>query len=169
MPEARADGENTLSDLERRLRGWQPAAAGLSRERMLFEAGRAAGGQRSRPRAVGVAIHLGLLAACAGLLAAWSNERLAHQRLGEQLLALQTQLQAQSDPEALPSRSVPPAAQLSRLERPDPMSYLVLVRRLGGTEPFESRSPIDRSTAPISRDEPLPPTLRAGDRTSINL
>ena len=169
MSEARTDGENTLSDLERRLRGWQPAADGLSRERMLFEAGRAAGRRRSGPLALGGAIHLGLLVACAGLLAAWSHERLAHQRVGEQLLALQTQLEAQSNPESLASGSVPAAARLGRLERPDPMSYLVLVRRLGGSEPFESRSPVDRSTAPNSRDEPLPPTLRAGDRTSIDL
>lgn len=33
--------EDDLTDLERRLRQWQPTALGLDRDRMLFEAGRA--------------------------------------------------------------------------------------------------------------------------------
>ena len=71
--------QDPVSSLEERLRSWVPSAGGLDRDRMLFEAGRAAA---QRPIAsAGTSTRLWKLATAAavllasGLGLAWHNER----------------------------------------------------------------------------------------------
>jgi len=76
--------ENDLSDVERRLAGWQPASERLDVDAMLFAAGRAAG-RGGRGRWLWPALSV-LLAVLAGGLGVWGLfERAERQALASQL------------------------------------------------------------------------------------
>jgi hypothetical protein len=113
-----------LSDLERRLAAWRPAASGnLSRERMLFEAGRASAAPATSGRAPW-ALAACLALACAGLGAGWAAER------GGRLQAenLVVGLTPRDAPTAIePAPSIPPRP--TEIRPPDPSSYLALTQR----------------------------------------
>jgi hypothetical protein len=164
------DDENSigpdLSSLERRLAAWRPAAGALDRDRMLYDAGRAAAGARTWR-----------LAAAALLLAAVSlggllvNEReqlarehslLARERMHR--LEAETALAARARASE-PSPAIPATA--PAIEPPAPDSYLVLTARLAqgvaeppwpdvGREPAPTGSS-PRSSEPSPRPVPLRP------------
>ena len=141
---------NALAD---RLRGWQPSSGGLDRDRLIFEAGRAAGLAEARtvyrkrfwPMAMATAASL-LLAV--GLFLTREAEPSGRQERNEMAKISQ---QSQPLPETVPITPV------------DPNSYLALARQIadgsldqGPTEPTRSGvdhpSPIDRPTPLRARD-----------------
>lgn len=113
-----------LSDLERRLAAWRPAASGsLSRERMLFEAGRASAAPAASGRAPW-ALAACLALACAGLGAGWAAERNGRVQ-AEKLVA---GLTPRDTPTAIePAPVIPPWP--TEIRPPDPSSYLALTQR----------------------------------------
>src|SRR5205814_842686 len=101
--------QGDLNDLERRLAGWRPAASGLDRDRLMFEAGRASARPGRRER-IG-SVSLACLALVLGVLLA--QER-AQRRAG-------TAGPVTTAPS--PSPAVSPASSSPALA-PDPDSYL---------------------------------------------
>jgi hypothetical protein len=137
-----------LSDLERRLRSWEPASGGLDRDCMLFEAGRAAAGRTVGP---GRSVRLWRLATAAAVVAAlglgqgWRTERL-HRQAVELLLAAELPRPVPTA-QARPSR--PPRHEPS-VTPIDPSSYLALVRRTAPPGPAPLPGPPgDTSGQPI--------------------
>jgi hypothetical protein len=135
--------KDRVTSLEDRLRQWVPDAAGLDRDRMLFEAGRAQalGSIRAESRA-----RLWKLAAAAAVVLAvgsgfaWHNER-------NQRLALELALAGA--PVTLPAtvRSAPELmTEHPKREVADPSSYLVLVRQVTNQE--DCAEPLPHATTP---------------------
>jgi hypothetical protein len=116
------------SGFERRLASWLPAASALDRDRMLFEAGRAAARAESRG-GVWPSAAVGLVALLAGLGGVLARERAQRQ-------ALEAALAARPPAQALVFASTPPRVAL--LEpgggRLGPSSYFVLTTRLASGE-----------------------------------
>jgi hypothetical protein len=108
-----------LSNLERRLAGWQPATADLHADRMLFAAGRASA--RRPTRFVWPA-----LSGCLAVLAALLATSLASERAEK--LALAKQMQQHSAPVLAETPSVPAAG--GPMEPLAPTAYLSARRAL---------------------------------------
>src|SRR4051812_17836107 len=152
MLDRNPDPADSLNDMERRLRSWQPSGGGLDRDRMLFEAGLAAarrpvGASRgawawrlATAAAVLVAVGLGL---------AWRAERTQRQVL-EPTLAARTP--GPADHELATARPAPPTEPSST--GIDPSSYLALAR---STDPQADPSlpgpPGDGKAAPRGRHD----------------
>jgi hypothetical protein len=139
-----------LSDLERRLAAWQPAAQGLDADAMLFAAGRA-----SRPRRLLWPALTVSLAALAVALGAWALQ----ERSGRLALAEQLRQPAAPAPEP-PSPSPVPA------EEPEgPQASSLLAARQALEHGLEAWPP-----QPVALTGPRPPSrpvLRAGDRNAL--
>jgi hypothetical protein len=151
--------DNDLSELERRLGNWQPSAAGLDSDAMLFAAGQAAA-RAGRGRFVWPLISTclaGLAVTLGGWLAAERSERLALARKIEQQ-------PAPAPP--LPQPSGPASPEPVVAEPPAPNSYLALRRQL-------EREPdpwADRASAREDSPPPPPPgspILRAFSRSEV--
>jgi hypothetical protein len=115
------DEENDLTALERRLAGWRPTTGGLDRDRILFDAGRAAAQADGRSR-LWQFTTVALVFVTAGIGGLLTHER-------SRRLALETQAADRTDlpePRSLASASV----QLVRFEPPGPNSYLALTSQL---------------------------------------
>jgi hypothetical protein len=144
--DAHARNPDDLTDLERRLAGWRPDAAGLDPDAMLFAAGRAS--VRPGPgRFVWPAV-AGCLAVAAVALGGWAaaerKERLALARLLEK--------PAPAAPAVAPEPSPSPAP-------PVPGSYLAVTRLIRqDPDAWLARAP---AGAPPARPPAAPPTLRA--------
>lgn len=156
MEPFRSEPETALNALEQRLGGWQPMPGTLNRDRMMFEAGRAAA-QRGTFRLVAIGGLMLLVAGLGGLLA---HERSQRQVL-EGLLAMQAQSSDFTPPKPDSPVLVPPASPV--VVELDPDSYLALTHRRTGSilDDFSAaaQEPLPtRSTAPL--DPPLSP-LRA--------
>ncbi len=171
---ANDEHEPDLSALANRLAAWRPSTGALDRDRMLYEAGRAA----ARPEASGrpwrlataalavVAIGLsGLLAHERSLLVheriVLAQERSRHSALG-QVLAGRTETSG-------PSPSALGAGPTAAPERPAPSSYFVLASRLStGVEEtswpdFDNHAGSRRPAAGPLEAIPQPAPLRPGD------
>jgi len=140
-----------LSDLERRLSAWQPAAQGLDADAMLFAAGRA-----SRPRRLFWPAMTMSLAALVVALGAWAlRERSDRLALAEQV----RQQQAPDEPSPPPI----PAAGPSTTDEPAPDSLFVARRALEhGLDAWPPR-PVVAAGPPA----PEPPVLRLGQRDAL--
>ncbi len=155
--------EDHLSPLEERLRSWVPSAGGLDRDRMLFEAGRAAVQGPSRAGTSGrlwkYATAASVLLAL-GLRIAWHNER-------SQRRALELTIARQAPPPALVST---PDLMTERQEEEtnvDPSSYLALVRQLRRLEDATNLEPQRTAPGTVQRvraaDPPQTAPLRPRD------
>jgi len=166
MSAERPNHEQDLSPLERRLQNWQPAASGSSRERMLFEAGRAAA-RRSRIGMAQVGF-AGFLVSSVLLAGGWMVERAKRQRLAQQLAEVQLDRHRESLPR-LPEERVDTEVRLALVDRPDPVSYLVLTRGIGSAGETRERAPETRAVPERIPVNPARDSLRAGDRLTIEL
>jgi hypothetical protein len=144
--------QDRVNDLEQRLRSWVPAAGALDRDRMLFEAGRAAAGAAVRARRISqwwkfAAAGAAVLAMGLGL--AWQNER-------RERLALQLDIARLTKPAPAPvaSTSVMMAEEHQRAVAPDRWSYLTLVRQVSRIEQGESLE--STSTEPTTTEKVEP-------------
>jgi hypothetical protein len=119
------DPDQAMSDLERPLRGLHPLAPALSRDRMLFEAGRAAGRAQGRNRRLAATSTLAaLVVGLGGLLA---REHTQRQSLERALAARVTE----QVPTVVAAKPVPPTVVVAASEPPEvsPYSYLAMSRR----------------------------------------
>jgi hypothetical protein len=142
--------EGDLTDLERRLAGWQPASLGRDRDRMLFEAGRAAARAEVWARVpLASAAALALVAVSLGAL-------LVRER--DQRHALEVRIVQQS---SLPKPIAPPieAALSPIVDRPPaPDSYLVLTHHMLAAGLDDAPLPTPRTTpgdTPPGAEPPL--------------
>ena len=139
------DREPELTALERRLAAWRPAAGTLDRDRMLYDAGRAAAegeGHRHAWRLATAA--LAIMTIGLGVL-------LAHER--SQRRALEIALAAR----AVPSPPSPVEFEIPPIEPPAPSSYFALTARLAA-------NPVDASWLDVEierePDHPAPTPRR---------
>lgn len=140
--------EGPLSDLERRLERWRPLPGSLDRDRMLFDAGRAAARAESWGR-LGAA-----LAASFALVAVGLGGLLVRER-GDRH-ALEATLAERTREPALPERVSP----LPTFAEPAPNSYLALSRRIlasGLEELPQAASNAPRGEIPERPEPPLTP------------
>src|SRR5262245_25425879 len=124
-----------LTDLERRLSGWTPSAGALDRDRMLFEAGRAAARSETRGRLT-TALAAGLAAVSVGL-GGWAVRESTQRRALE--LALADRSRALEV--VLAERSFPPEPDQIPVAALTPESYLVLTHRLATVDLDELKAP----------------------------
>lgn len=123
-----------LTALERRLSGWRPAAGALDRDRILYDAGRAAAEGRGRPWRLATGA---LLLVSMGLGGALIHQRSELAREGALLASERTRrLELET---ALAVRSAPSPVPQGTIEPPAPSSYLALSARLG--EEWDIASP----------------------------
>ena len=156
-----------LTALERRLAGWQPSAGSLDRDRMLYDAGRAAAGARTW-RAIAASLliaSVGLAALLAHQHSSLVRERALLSQERAERLQVETALAARPAA-AQPATSSPlPAA----IEPPSPSSYLALSARMAdGLDDLLSRGsgidPAPTRSAPANPGEELhPEPLRPRD------
>lgn len=166
MQEHEPFGLDDLTALERRLRGWRPDGRGLDRDRMLFEAGRAASGRDGRARLARLAWPVvAAVAACFAVAVglAWHSERSRREALETELAQRGPGPSAEGDAVATSL-----AQQQGGLE-PSPVvsSYLYLTRHLDssgsvrigptGTEPTGGSTPGTGRRAPDRDSLPLRP------------
>jgi hypothetical protein len=157
------DREPDLTELERRLAAWRPAAGTLDRDRMLYEAGRAAAGG-SRPWRLATAALL-LVSLALGGVAAQQRSRLDHDRAllaheHARRLELETALAIASDGSRTSAPDPALAADFLPSGPPAPGSYLALTARLAdGFEEatWPGAAAVDREPAP-NRPGPAPAT-----------
>jgi hypothetical protein len=145
--------EGDLTDLERRLTHWRPAAKYFDRDRMLYEAGRAAA--RAELRAwTGFASSAALALVTASLGVLLVRERAQRQDLEVRIVQRENAAKAPVLPEPMPPPIV--AQPLS------PDSYLALTHRLQTVGLDEALTPT--SGAPSDHAPAVPePTLRVRD------
>ena len=125
-----------LEPLAHRLAAWKPAPVLSGRDRILYEAGVAAGRRQARRQMA--AIVLPLLVGSTGWI--W-HERTERHRVELAMIAQSEPLPVQTLPATAPS----PALDLEPPLAPGPSSYLVLSHRLAsigldGLDPIEPRS-----------------------------
>jgi hypothetical protein len=133
---------NPLKAIENSLRAWVPSVGGLDRDRMLFEAGRAAaqGVQATRR-----ALWLYRLATAAALLLSasmgygWQRERDQRQALSEALASLQETTQP-IDPIA--DGQAPMSRFTTAGNNLDPSSYLAIMRTMSRESYIERHLPV---------------------------
>lgn len=152
--------EGPLKDLERRLEQWRPSPGSLDRDRMLFEAGRAAARAESWGR-LGMA-----LTACFALVAVGLGGLLVRERGYRH--ALEVTLAERTREPVLPElvSPAPPYAE------PAPNSYLALTRRIlaSGLEelpPAAPSAPLDE--LPERPEPPLTPLSEWGSGGLMDL
>lgn len=159
-----------LSALEQRLAAWQPAEGALDRDRMLYEAGRAAAASRVRPWQIGTAA---MLFALAGLLAVEHSQLVRERALLAQERARLNEVETALAARLGTTRPVPmipapvPLAPIPPAEPPAPDSYLALTSRLARdgaaiSWPDDARRPApeqppNRPAEPSPRPVPLGP------------
>ncbi len=144
----RPDFENDLTAVERRLAAWRPACGSLSRDHMLFHAGRAAEQAESRSRfwQFATAASVVVIVTLGGVL--------AHER--SQRIALESQTAVPAWPRE-PRSSTPPSVRLARIEPAGPGSYLALTTQLTRGVGDLSLPDIDLEPRPL-RPPPAPST-----------
>ncbi|SIO60484.1 hypothetical protein SAMN05444166_6409 [Singulisphaera sp. GP187] len=137
---------------EQRLGQWRPAAGGLDRDRMLFEAGRASAGDASLRR-FAVGSIAGLLVVALGLGGLLVHERSQRRFVEAELAAVRHPVNV--DRPTSPAPTVVVAA--------DPNSYLVLTRRMIDSAPdeFPFTASLPAPAQPSLPDEPPLTPLRA--------
>jgi hypothetical protein len=147
--------EDNLSDLERRLAGWQPTAESLDADAMLFAAGRAAGRRGWGPLLWPTLC--ALLAVQAVGLGVWGlSERAERQALASLL--------HDHAPSPVPS----PAPEVPELAyAPSPDGYFNLRRQME-QDPNRWLASLQPAATPIpGPPPPEPPILRAGQRDGL--
>jgi hypothetical protein len=134
------DPEIDLSAVERRLAAWRPAAGGLDRDRMLYEAGRAAA------KADGRVQSWRLATAALVLLTVGLGGLLAHERV--QRRALETSITRAG--RINPTQPAGEIASLTSNETPaiEPSSYFALTLRLSRGNPDISSPDVDFEPKP---------------------
>ena len=161
---AQPDDENAigpdLSALERRLAAWRPATGALDRDRMLYNAGRAAAAAGARTWRLASAA---LLLATTGLGGLLFQQRSLLARERAERIELAARLAA---PATAPAALAPPVESAAP-GPPAPGSYLALTARLAegvdfGSPPEgggdrEPRMPSPPSWEPATRPVPLRP------------
>lgn len=98
--------DSDLTDLERRLSGWQPSRSGLDADAMLFAAGRAS----VRPGAARWAWPA--VAACLAFTAAWLGAEVHRERIENQALLARLEPSAAPAPAHDQPLSLPPSSML---------------------------------------------------------
>lgn len=157
MDSSSRHSDDAMNALGQRLRGWQPASAGLDRDRLLYDAGRAAAqAERTLGRWHLSTAALTLLAL--GLGMAWVRERGANHALGKAL----AQAEAARKSGAPWERAIPAGGSAPMLVTSgpvDPSSYLALTLGLTGVE-----APQDGGVESIERTHVpalgVPPLIR---------
>jgi hypothetical protein len=147
--QSQPDQENDLTPLERRLTGWRPSTGKLDRDRVLFDAGRAAARAdgRSRLWQLATAALVFMTAGLGGLL--------EHER--SQRFALETALAIRARPvESLPP--VPSLAQTPATESLAPNSYFELTTHVMASDQEASAPALGNDFMPT---KPAPASLRA--------
>ena len=162
----RHEHEHDLRALEHRLAAWRPSAGALDRDRMLYDAGRAAARHQGYIRAGRLAT-AALLVVTIGLGAMLVHQRswLIHER--SQRMALETSLAARDRPsEPWPH---PVEIKLPPIEPPAPSRYFALTARLAARPadaPFaevEQEAEPNRPDSAPSERLPRPVPLRPRD------
>jgi hypothetical protein len=130
--------ENELNAMERRLAAWRPASGGLDRDRMLYEAGRAAARADDRVQSWRLA------AAALTLLTVGLGGLLAHEQSQRQALETSIAMAARINP-AQPAGEIalPAPKEIPAIE---PSSYIALTLRLSQGTP--DMSSLDRQLEP---------------------
>ncbi len=131
------ENEFNLSQVERRLAAWRPASGGLDRDRMLYEAGRAAAQADSRAQSWRLAT------AALALLTVGLGGLLAHERAQRRAMEA---IASRINP-AQPAREI---ALLASTETPaiEPSSYFALTSRLAQGNPDMSLPDVEIEPAP---------------------
>lgn len=145
--------ESGLKAVELRLSGWQPNTAGLQRDSLLFEAGRASAQRAVLGPAAGALV---LAVVSLALGTAWWSEH-AGRETAEKELARVLNPPAAARPHELDEPPAP--VQLAELA---PHSYLALRQLL--SEGGEALAAPTSGNAEPSPDKPKDPSLRAIDR-----
>jgi hypothetical protein len=141
-----------LSEVERRLSGWRPSAAGLDADAALFAAGRAAG---RRGRRLWPALSLILAVQSVGL-GLWAvSERAGRRALADRL----------AEPAPLPSPA--PAAADDGPPEPSPDGYLHLRRRVEQDPNGWPASLPPPGPGALPKPPPEPTILRADQSDSL--
>jgi hypothetical protein len=132
MLDANNNNRDPISELEARLRSWEPSAEGLDRDRMLFQAGRA----DARKATWGASQVWQSAAAAAALLAAGLGFGWAHERSRSEALQLTIAQQASDSSAAqqAPASGGPGGAAREPIVVLDPSSYLTLLRQAEGLD-----------------------------------
>jgi hypothetical protein len=152
------DPEIDLSAVERRLAAWRPTAGGLDRDRMLYEAGRAAARADGRVRSWRLATAALILMAVGlgGLLVRERSQRLAL----ELSLALASQIKPQHP---VGETALPTSRETAAIEPFAPTSYFALTSRLGQSILDMSSPGVEfepKSHRPATGPSDLPPQRR---------
>jgi hypothetical protein len=148
--------DDNLSDLETRLRGWQPATGGLEADAMLYAAGKGEIQALSRSRAVWLTLACGLL-----LVATWLGSWLAVERAERQ--ALSHELRLRSGRPTTPVVAPPP--ETSRQDDTIPQNGYLGVRKLVLEMGIDAWPVTDLGpNEPLDPPVPQPPILQVGNR-----
>jgi hypothetical protein len=129
--------EIDLTALEQRLAAWRPAAAALDRDRMLFDAGRAAAEADSHARAWRRAT-AALALAVIGLVGLLAQERSLLERARSERRALGKLLAVQTGTPAPAPAMTTPSVVSAEVEPLAPTSYFALTSRLTKAAPDTS-------------------------------
>ena len=150
--------EDDLSDVERRLAGWQPASGSLDADARLFAAGRAAG-RRGRGSLLWPALCALLAVQAAGLVTWGLSERAGRLALAGQLA------------ERTPDRSGPPASAVAVLPEssyvPSPDDYFHLRRQVEQDPGRWLAFAQPAGPPPLGPTPPEPAVLKAGQRDGL--
>jgi hypothetical protein len=150
--------DDNLSDVEKRLRAWQPAGTGLDADAMLYAAGKAEARGAVRGRAVW------LMVACVlGISTAGFGSQLLVERAERQALAHEFRLRS--------GRPVPPVAPLPEVPRGGqtmPENGYLGVRNLVLEKGVEAW-PVTNLPPDNPQDPPVPhlPVLQVGSRDGL--
>ncbi len=134
--------EGPLNDLERRLAGWSPSAPRLDRDRMLFEAGRAAARAES-------AVRWRVASALAVLLVA-ANVAAMVRIVGRPGAVRDVIVTKAPEPASEPIRPLP-------IAEPDPSSYLRLTQQWRSGPSDAQPAPPPTVRTPSNPEPPLSP------------
>jgi hypothetical protein len=145
IDKSHSNHENELTAMEARLAAWRPAAVALNRDRMLFNAGRAAAKAEGRSRL------WQLVTAASVLVTVTLSGLLAHER--SQRVALESKIPAPTERRD-PEPSTNALVQLAKFEPPGPNSYLALTSQLAKGARDLSWLDVERETGPRSSPPP---------------
>ena len=142
--------ENELTDLERRLTRWQPTAAGLNRDRVMYESGRAAARADVKASAALFAT------AAVVIVSAVLGTMLVRERAARN--ALEGQIARLGPPPGRITTPIEPPDSHFVLRAPEPESYLALTHR-GRTDQLDD-VPFERPAPAHGRSPEFEPPLR---------